>query len=161
MATKTVTVLTGGSGIDTTEFKDAVKALRKAEPILQRELRRELRAAGMIVAVEARAIASKSSKTIPPTIKVRTAGATVAIIAGGADAPVAALFELGNTGDRRSSEAAGSGTFRHPVFGRDAWVEQDMHRFLAPAALANLKRVDARIFAALDAVTDTLVHGKT
>lgn len=186
----TVTVRTGGSGIDTSDFKAVVKALRKAEPVLNREVRRELRSAGEIVAVEAKAIASQWSKSIPPTIKVRTSGASVAIEAGGVvnaaalaremfdsgygssssdkhsrdldrranGAVIAALFELGNTGDARSSVARGGGTFRHPVFGnRDNWVEQPMHPYLAPAALANLKKIDERIFAALDKVTDTIV----
>jgi hypothetical protein len=127
-----------GSAIDTRAYSDAAKALRKGSKHLNRELRKRLRKAGEIMAVEARSIASEHSEKIPPTVKVRVAGATVAVVAGGEKAPIAGLFELGNTGNKsKSASASRGGKFRHPVFGnRENWVDQDMHPFLLPAAEA-------------------------
>lgn len=128
-------------------------------PEVNRQMRRRLREGGLVVAAEAKAIAAQSSRSIPPTIKVRTARATVAVIAGGQDAPVAGLFELGNTGGRKSAAASRSGKFRHPVFGNpDVWVEQDMHRFLGPAAVASSPVVDRLVGEALDLVTKIVVR---
>lgn len=157
---QTVTVRTGGSGIDTSDFRAVAKALRQAQPELARELRKSLRKAGEIVAVEARSLAEKDSKSIPPTIKVRVASATVSVVAGGKDAPVAGLFELGNTGGSKSASASRKGVFRHPVFGnRDVWVNQPMHRFLAPAAASRAMQVERAVLGALDQATRTIVFG--
>lgn len=157
LARRTVTAR-GTGGIDTSEFKAAVKALRRAQPQLAKELRKELREAGLIVAEEAKKIIEPHSKKIPRTIKVRVSGASVAVVAGGPNAPTAALFELGNTGGKGSASASRNGVFRHPVFGnREQWVNQPMHPFLAPAALANLPRVDEHVGRALDTVTRTII----
>lgn len=145
------TVLTGGTGIDVRDFHDVARALRRAAPESSRQLRRKLRDAGELVAVEARAIAEKHSKKIPPTIKVRTLGATVEIVAGGEGIDIAGLFELGNTGGARRALASSGGSFRHPVFGnRDVWVTQPMHPYLTPAAVANARRLEETVVAALD-----------
>ncbi len=162
MARQTVTVLTGGTGIDTSDFRAAAKALRHADRGLAKDLREELRKAGMIVADEAKALVAPYSKSIGPTIKVRVASTTVAVVAGGAEAPLAGLFELGNTGNRRKSAAASQrGVFRHPVFGnRGVWVDQRMHRYLAPAAKSQQPRVEERVVAALDKATRIIVFDR-
>lgn len=144
MARHTTTERTG-KAIDTRAYRDAAKALRQGAKHLNRELRKELRAAGEIMAVEARKVAGEHSETIPPTIKVRVAGATVSVQAGGAKAPIAGLFELGNKG-----RASRGKTFRHPVFNTGVWVEQPRHRFLEPAAEKTLPEAQERIMHALE-----------
>jgi hypothetical protein len=158
---QTVTVRTGGAGIDTRDFKDVVKVLRKAQPEAHKQLRRRLRKAGEIVAVAARELASEHSEKIPPTVKVRTAGATVAVIAGGKDAAIAPLFELGNTGGSKSAAAARRDKFRHPVYGnRQVWVDQDMHPFIAPAAAAHMLAVERDVVGALDDAARLITFGE-
>lgn len=157
---RSVTVRTGGSGIDARDFHDVARALHKAAPATSRALKRRLRKAGEIVAVEARAIASEHSQSIPPTIKVRTRAAAVEVIAGGPDAPVASLFELGNTRDAKSASASRKGSFRHPVYGnREVWVEQPMHRYLAPAAAAHMVEVEREVVGALEEATQIIAFG--
>jgi hypothetical protein len=147
----------GGTGIDASQFKEVAKALKVAQPMLYKELGKSLAVAGRLIANDAKAIASKHSESIPPTIKVRRRGVGVQVVAGGADVPIAGLFELGSKGNRSS---ATGGTFRHPVFGnRDNWVDQEMHPFLAPAGRKNQAAVDALVFKALDAVTGEIVNG--
>lgn len=134
-----------GFGIDTRDMKAFTRALRKASPAVARDMRRHLREAGELVAGEARKRAEEHSQSIASTIKVRTAGATVAVVAGGPDAPLAALYEIGNKG-------GGSGsTFRHPVYGHNdqPWVEQPRFPFLAPSAAEKSAEV-------LDLVGETL-----
>ena len=141
MAASRITERSGGVGIDTSAFKLLAKDLRKANVLASRNLRAGLRGVGEVVAVEARSRAAQYSSTIPPTIKVRVAGTTVSVQAGSADVPIAALFELGNTGGRKSAAASVRGSFRHPVFGHDVWVEQPMHPFLRPAELATMPEI--------------------
>jgi hypothetical protein len=134
-----------GQAVDTREYRNAAKALKKSAKLTSRELRKKLREGGEIMAIAARTIASEHSEKIPPTIKVRVAGATVSVQAGGAKAPIAGLFELGNQGRK-----GGGKTFRHPVFGnREQWVEQPMHPFLKPAAEITLPEAQRQIRKAL------------
>jgi hypothetical protein len=179
----------GGTGIDASQFKEVARALKVAQPMLYKELGKNLRAAGQLIANDAKAIISKHSESVPPTIKVRRRGIGVVVEAGAinkgalakqiftsgygtsasnkalgkaeatAEAgvnPLAGLFELGSKGNRSSATGV---TFRHPVFGTDVWVDQEMHPFLAPAGKKNQARVDALVFEALDAVTEEIVHG--
>jgi hypothetical protein len=122
MATRTLS--TGGISIDTSDFRRFARALRKAEPVLAKSMRTKLRAAGQLVADQAKTNVSEFSSSIPPTIKVRTSGTTVSVVAKGT---LAGLFELGNKG------SSGGGTFRHPVFGQDVFVTQPMHPYLVRA----------------------------
>jgi hypothetical protein len=157
---RTVTVRTGGIGIDTSDFRAVARALRTAQPKLALDLRRQLRAAGQIVADDAKQEIAKVSSRIPPTIKVRTSATTVSVVAGGEGVPIGGLFELGNHGGRKSAAASRSGRFRHPVYGnRQKWVNQPMHPFLAPAAQRKALELDAAVTRALDAATRTIVFG--
>jgi len=124
-----------GMAVDTSELKNLAKYLRQSQRKANKDFRRGLRAAGELIAVEARARASEHSTTIPATIKTRVAGATVSVQAGSNTVPIAALFEEGNTGGKSGKK---SGTFRHPVFGRndDPWVSQPMHPYLVEAGAA-------------------------
>ena len=139
-----------GLALDTRSYKDAAKALRQGARHLQKDFRSRLREGGEIMAAEARKIAAEHSESIPSTVKVRVAGATVAVTAGGPKSPVASLYELGNVGGRKSAAASNRGTFRHPVFGTDVWVEQPRYPFLKPAADATLPAAQAAIVRALD-----------
>lgn len=93
----TVTARTG-FGIDTRDFHDVAVALRKAAPTVSRNLRRNLREAGLIVAADAKKNAEQFSESIPPTIKVRTRGATVWVQAGGAAAQAQVARQMFSTG---------------------------------------------------------------
>jgi hypothetical protein len=75
--------ITGGTGIDTREFRAVAQALKKAQPLLRRELVANLRVAGELVAKDARSIISEHSTSIPPTIKTRVRGVGVSVEAGG------------------------------------------------------------------------------
>lgn len=154
-------IVGGRGGIDTSEFHEAARALRKADAVLNRELRSSLRAAGFIVAERAKILAGAHSKKIADTIKVRTAGAGVEVRAGSADVPTAVLYELGNQQRRsRIGVAQEGGTFRHPVFGnRDVWVDQPRYPFLAPAAALSAAEVDREVGRAMDLVARTIAEG--
>ncbi len=121
-------------------FRPTIKAIKKWDPQVRKQLRSDLKGVGNSIASGARTVASAHSKTIPGTIKVRTRiqsrKAEVEIIAGSAEVPIAGLFELGNKG---GGSAAKGRKFRHPIFGD--WDvqftgkdprEQDMHPYLAP-----------------------------
>ncbi len=134
-----------GIGLDTRDFAEFARTLRKAAPELNKALRLRLRSAGEIVADEARTRILPFSSSVPPSIKVRTAGAGVSVIAGGPKAPLGGLFELGNRGSR------GGDVWKHPVFGhRAVWVEQAMHPYLAPALEAKIPDVEVAVNEALD-----------
>lgn len=154
----------GAGGIDASDFRAVARALRRASPALARDLRHNLRKAGDVVAQEARQIAGQHSTSIPPTIRVRTSGASVSVVAGGGSkgtepAAIAGLFELGNTRGRgRAQVADPSGKFRHPVYGhRNRWADQSMHPFLAPAGERKRPAVEALVEKALDEAVRTIV----
>lgn len=139
----TTTDLHLGVGIDTRSFSGFARALRKAAPELDSGLKLRLRAAGHIVADEASEDIARVSIQVPPTVKVRVAGAGVSVIAGGST-PLAGLFELGNQG-------SGGDTFRHPVFGNASiFVDQAMHPFLGPAVENHAEDVFREVLGALD-----------
>jgi hypothetical protein len=174
----------GSSGIDASEFKGVAQALKAAQPMLRRELIRNLKAAGALVARDAAAIVAPHSESIPPTIKVRQRGLSIWVEAGGIanrrtlarqiftegyststsksraertaeeGVPLAGLFELGNKGKRTAG-----GAFRHPVFGTNTWVSQETHPFLVTAGKRNQAKIDALVYEALDAVAEEIVHG--
>jgi hypothetical protein len=72
--------------VDAAELKAFARNLRKAEPVIAKHFGTALKAAGEIVAAEARHLADFSTR-IPGSIKVRRTGAKVTITAGGAAAP--------------------------------------------------------------------------
>ncbi len=151
-------VNSGGIGIDTSDFRTVATALRKAGGQVPKSLRKSLRAAGEIVAVEAKAISSEHSTKIPGSIKVRVTSTTVSIVAGGPGVPTGGLFEEGNAG------SSSGGTFRHPVFAPKGshgdhtvpWVDQPMHQYLLPAAQHKEEELLVAITAALDEAVATI-----
>ncbi len=142
--------------VDTRAFVRFSKALRKAQPELAKNLRKKLRAAGEEIAEIARRNASWST-TIPGSIKVRTSGPYVKVIAGGAKAQ----------GARALEHRGLTGTFRHPVFPNPkvpvsewTWVAQQAHPFLAPAVNEGREIAQRMALDALDeAVRDALNEG--
>lgn len=129
--------------IDLSQLRDLATAIKRAQPEVAKEIGVELKKAGEVVAVEARAIASASSTRIPGTIKVRKSGFTITVQAGGGDAPHAAPFEHDGT----------PGKFRHPVFGnRENWVSQSAHPFLGPAFMSRQESLILGVIRALDVV---------
>lgn len=80
-------VIKGAGGIDTREFKAVAKALRKAQPAMYRQMAKNLRAAGQLVATDAKVIVGEHSSSIPPTIKVKQRGTAVSVEAGGVVGP--------------------------------------------------------------------------
>lgn len=116
----------------------------------RKALRPVLRAAGEVVAADARGRASWSTR-IPSTVKVSTSFQLnregVTIRAGGPRAPHAGPFE------NRGKE----GTFRHPVYGRRTqWVAQAARPFLGPAARSSEAAGIAAVSGVLDAAAAAL-----
>lgn len=126
--------------IDTSGLNDLAKALRKAAPEVSKEFGTALRAAGVLVANEAKQRAGFSSR-IPGSIRVRRSATQVKVMAGNDNAPHAAAFE--HKGE--------PGTFRHPVYGnQDVWVAQPAHPYLTPAAEAREAETLVLVMAAVD-----------
>lgn len=111
--------------IDTTSLKKLIRDLEESEPGIIKETNVALREGAALVAGEARALASWSSR-IPNSVRVLGSGARTVVKAGGSGAPHAAAYE----------HLGAPGVFRHPVFGnRSVWVQQQARPFLAPALI--------------------------
>ncbi len=124
--------INSAASIDTTDLVKFAKLMAQAaEPNLDREFNKALRAAALPVAEVAKQLASWSSR-IPATIKIAGGARWIVIKAGGKGAPHAAAFE----------HKGKPGTFRHPMFGnRDVWVAQKARPFLVPALVANHENI--------------------
>jgi hypothetical protein len=119
--------------------------LRGVPTELRPELRRNIIDAAEVIAAAARSNASWSSR-IPDAISTRVrfgTGSAVQIVVNSAKAPHARPFE--GIGQR-------TGTFRHPVFGRDVWVEQQQRPFLVPAVRQHEDAAVRGVQSAIDAV---------
>lgn len=131
--------------VDTKALARLARDLRAAAPEAWKACRVSLRAAGEIVAQDARARTSYSSR-IPGSIKVRvTSGGNVKVVAGGEAAPDAAAIEN-----------RGRGHVRHPVFGdREVWTDKNSRpAFLAPALEAHYEEVADMVTDAVAAAVD-------
>jgi hypothetical protein len=129
--------------IDTSSFAKFARDLKRAEPRLAKSLRTNMKAAGEIVAEDARQRAGFSSR-IPQNIKVGVAGSRIRVYVSAKKAPEARPLEHGGR----------EGSFRHPVFGnRENWVPQPARPFLRPALRAKSALV---VIAAKKAVDDAL-----
>ncbi len=102
------------------------------------ELRPKLRAAAELVANQAKVNASYSSR-IPGAIKVST---SLTSRNGGAGVRVDSRKAPHSRALEGTQDTA---SFRHPVFGRDAWVDQPTRPFLFPARDAKLQEVKALV----------------
>jgi hypothetical protein len=134
---------------DTSELTALAKDLRRASPEAWKECRKQLRAAGFLVANDAKGRLGYSTR-IPASIKVRTtASGNVKVRAGGDLAPNAAPIEN-----------KGKGFVRHPVFGdRERWTEKNSHpAYLGPALDAHreeiLTMIEDAVFHAVERAID-------
>lgn len=114
---------------------------------LRKKLRPQLRAAGRLVADDAKLRASWSTR-IPRAIGVRTSFTKtrpgVSVVVNRKKAPHGRPFEHGGE----------PGKFRHPVYGnRRVWVSQTARPFLAPAMRAKADAAGRRITEAVDEAT--------
>lgn len=126
--------------IDTSELIVFAQILKRADPIMYKHLHTRLKAAGKVVADEAKKNASWSTR-IPPAVKVQASMGSVAISVSGKRAP----------GARPLEHEGKPGKFRHPVFGnREVWVSQPARPFITPALAAKREEVLANIVAALN-----------
>ena|SRR5436190_7843283 len=131
--------------IDSTSVKALAETWGTVPAELRVRLRPALRAAGQLIANQARANASWSDR-IPGAIGVTTSFSSrggVKVRVSATKAPHARALE-GVTRDN---------TFRHPVFGKDVWVEQPTRPFLFPAVRAKRNQAMEAISAAIMAAT--------
>ncbi len=137
--------MTDAIKIDTSSFTKFAKDLKDADKKLRRELSRNMKLAGELVAADARQRAGFSSR-IPQNIKVGVRANIIRIFVNQSGAPEAKPLE----------HHGKEGTFRHPVFGnKDVWVSQPAHPFLAPALAA---KKEESVLAAKKAVDDALAE---
>ena len=122
--------------VDTGELKRVTTWIRRVSLEISTELRRDMRAAGQIVADEA--MSNAPSEAVAATIKVRTTagGAVVKVVAGIGE-------REGHVGEAAAYENKGSGgTFRHPVFGNhNVWVDQTARPYMTPALATKQEEV--------------------
>lgn len=136
--------------IEYSGVRELARALGRMPAELRLELRPELRKAGQIVADQAKANASWSTR-IPGAISVSTSTTSrtggVAVRVDHIKAPHARPLE----------GVTGNGIFRHPVFGnRSNWVDQPTRPFLFPAVRA--KQAEAKALIAEAVRSATQIH---
>ena len=129
------------------EIERLIKDLGKIPDDLRRKLRPRLRAAGRVVADDAKARASWSTR-IPRAIRVSTSFTArrpgVSVVVDKKKAPHGRPYEHGGQ----------PGTFRHPRWGdRRSWFEQRARPFLAPALAAKGDTAGRLITEAVDETT--------
>ena len=140
--------------INTSDFRKAARALKKAQPMLYKEVARSVTLAASLVASDAKVIAGEHSESIPPTIRKRRRGLAAEVVAGGPQTPIAGLYEKGNKGGSKGD------TFRHPVYGRDVWVQQPRYPFLAPSGRKNKAKIDALVIGGCERVRAFIINGE-
>lgn len=112
---------------------------------------------GGLVAGTAKKVAEQAgSESIPPTVRVVPGHEMVAVRAGGQQAPVGALWELGNRGRGGRKKD----TFSHPVYGnRKVWVQQPRHPFLKKARSLCRRQISDLMNGAYDRVLEPIRRG--
>jgi phage gpG-like protein len=117
--------------IDTSDMQKAARDLAAAGEELRVVSPIALREGAQVAAAAARGLSSWSSR-IPGSIHVNSAGETVLVRAGGANAPHASVFEHGGE----------PGMFHHPTYGHAPYVAQQARPFLAPAAVVGAETTE-------------------
>lgn len=127
--------------IDGEAFRVFQRELKKVEPELAKDLRKELKAVvEKHVVPDAKANASWSSR-IPKAIKPQVTTKGVGVRVGRKRAPHGRPFE----------GLRGGSSFRHPVFGnREVWVSQPTRPFLSPAVDKNQEKAAQAALKAVD-----------
>lgn len=143
-----------GVGIDARDLLRTAKALKSLDDrAFIRQLRRDLRTAAGPVLARAKANAGQVSAAVARSIVIETAFTTkrtgVFVVAKRSRMPAGheslpGLLERGQGGR--------GGSFRHPVFGRDVYVTQPTHPFLAPALDGQRALIEAQIRAGVIAL---------
>lgn len=125
-----------GTGLD-----DLARDLRHGAQRVRREIDVTLVEIGAELTAKAKLIASRHSKTVAGTIRMRAVPGAVIIAAGSDQVAIAALWETGNKGSKATDE-----TFRHPVFGnRSVFVDQQRYPFLRPALTEDRRSITRRM----------------
>ena len=138
---------------------DLAERFRQAAGLVRVEGTKALAEIGASVAAAAKAEASKHSSSIPASIKLVPGVDSVEIRAGGPTAPLARIYELGNSKrsrhgklsfKRNKNAKTGALEFAHPVYATGpretwAWTTQARYPFLAPARTANRRLMRQRL----------------
>lgn len=136
-----------GSG-EITSFR---KALQNVPAEFRREVRPHIRRAADGLLQQVRANASWSTR-IPAATRLKVSftqrGGGISVITDSKAAPHARPLEGGSQGRR--------GVNRHPVFGRDTWVDQPTRPFFFPAVRQHEDRVVSEVQQALHDVLGRL-----
>jgi hypothetical protein len=135
--------------VDAKELSALFAAAKAAEGQIQVELRRGIKAAAKPVVDAIKADAGFSSR-IPASIKAKASfakkGASVLIVADAKKAPEAG--PLNNKGK--------GGSFKHPVFGTDTWVQQAARPFFQTGALRGAPAADKAMLTVMDDIARKL-----
>lgn len=137
---------------DGTGIEEVIRGLHEAADRVEAETMRTVLEIGEELAETAKGIASEHSSSIPGTIRVVPIPHGVAVRAGSASVPLAALYDLGNQGRGKRKIP----TFNHPVYARGprkqwTWASrkygnaQKRYPFLAPARKLMRKQITARM----------------
>lgn len=116
--------------IETDELVVFAKILKLSDKIIYKHMHARLKDAGKVVADEAKKNASWSTK-IPGAIKVQSTMGSVSISVSGRRAPGARVLE----------HEGRQGKFRHPVFNKGGWANQDARPFITPALASKREEV--------------------
>ena len=138
------TVRSASVTVNMQSFAHLARDMKRAAPLMYKEIHHGLKDIGGIVAVEARHNASYAHEKIAPSIKVRARGFTVSVVASGR---LAELEEMGKKGT--------PGRWRHPLFGdRLHWYDQQSRPFLYPALKSKAELIDLAVWTLVGSALD-------
>ncbi len=148
LAKNVKTVRSAAITVNMQSFAHLARDMKRAAPLMYKEIHHGLKDIGEIVAVEARHNASYAQEKIANSIKVRTSLFTVSVIAKGT------LAEL----EERGSAKPGPQWWRHPLFGdRYHWYPQRGRPYLYPALKSKAELIDLAVWTLVGtALDDTL-----
>jgi len=137
------TVRSASVTVNMQSFAHLARDMKRAAPLMYKEIHHGLKDIGGIVADEARKNAAYSEK-IAKSIKVRAGGFTVSVVASGR---LAELEEMGKKGT--------PGRWRHPLFGdRLHWYDQQSRPFLYPALKSKAELIDLAVWTLVGSALD-------
>jgi len=137
------TVRSASVTVNMQSFAHLARDMKRAAPLMYKEIHHGLKDIGGIVADEARKNAAYSEK-IAKSIKVRARGFTVSVVASGR---LAELEEMGKKGT--------PGRWRHPLFGdRLHWYDQQSRPYLYPALKSKAELIDLAVWTLVGSALD-------
>lgn len=146
------TVRSASVTVNMQSFAHLARDMKRAAPLMYKEIHHGLKDIGGIVADEARKIEicgalSKNAayaEKIAKSIKVRARGFTVSVVASGR---LAELEEMGRKGT--------PGRWRHPLFGdRLHWYDQQSRPYLYPALKSKAELIDLAVWTLVGTALD-------